>query len=87
MALLSQRNFDPDTRTLRRADVTAIEDTVEKNVDGLVEEILAADKERQEAELVNIGFLYVDILVLNSTRAGPLKHRPKTSQLGSKTRP
>jgi coiled-coil domain-containing protein 12 len=57
VALLSQRNFDPDTRTLRRADVKAIEDTVEKNVDGLVEEILAADKQRQEAELVSLSSL------------------------------
>jgi coiled-coil domain-containing protein 12 len=57
VALLSQRNFDPDTRTLRRADAKAIEDTVEKNVDGLVEEILAADKQRQEAELVSISSL------------------------------
>lgn len=51
---MSQRNFDPDTRTLRRADARANEDTVEKNVDGLAEEILAADKQRQEAELVRL---------------------------------
>ncbi|KIM28902.1 hypothetical protein M408DRAFT_23546 [Serendipita vermifera MAFF 305830] len=51
VSLLSQRNFDPETRTLRRADARAIEDTVEKNVDGLADEILAADKQRQEAEL------------------------------------
>ena len=50
--LLSQRNFDPNTRTLRRVDASEIEDTVEKNIDGMVQTILEADKQRQEAELV-----------------------------------
>jgi len=49
--LLSQRNFDPNTRTLRRVDASEIEDTVEKNIDGMVQTILEADKQRQEAEL------------------------------------
>lgn len=51
VGLLSQRNFDPTTRTLRRPDVRANEDTVEKNVDGLVDQIISADKQRQDAEL------------------------------------
>ncbi|KAG8835360.1 hypothetical protein FRC17_003843 [Serendipita sp. 399] len=49
--VLSKRNFDPETRTLRKADARTNEDTIEKNVDGLVESILDADKQRQEAEL------------------------------------
>lgn len=50
--LLSKRNFDPETRTIRRPDITANNDTVEKDVDGMVDRILEADKERQNAELV-----------------------------------
>ncbi|KAG8760714.1 hypothetical protein FRC14_002210 [Serendipita sp. 396] len=49
--VLSKRNFDPETRTLRKTDGRANEDTIEKNVDGLVERILEADQQRQEAEL------------------------------------
>lgn len=52
VGLLSQRNFDPNTRTLRRVDASEMDDTVEKNIDGMVQSILEADKQRQEAELV-----------------------------------
>jgi len=52
VSLLSQRNFDPNTRTLRRVDANEIDDTVEKNIDGMVQSILEADKQRQDAELV-----------------------------------
>lgn len=51
---LSTRNFDPATRTLRRRDQEddENEDTVEKNVAGLAEKILAEDEERRAQELV-----------------------------------
>ncbi|CCA68846.1 related to Coiled-coil domain-containing protein 12 (CCDC12) [Serendipita indica DSM 11827] len=49
--VLSQRNFDPETRTLKRPDVQANTDTVEKAVEGLAKDILEADKQRQNAEL------------------------------------
>lgn len=51
---LSTRNFDPATRTLRRRDHEddENEDTVEKNVAGLAEKILAEDEERRAQELV-----------------------------------
>lgn len=52
VGLLSQRNFDPNTRTLRRLNASEINDTVEKNIEGMVEDILEADKQRQDAELV-----------------------------------
>ncbi|KAF8590075.1 mRNA splicing factor [Ramaria rubella] len=55
---LKQRNFDPETRTLRKRDPTsAQEDTVEKNVEGMAEQIIAEDAERrqQELDLLNIA--------------------------------
>ncbi|KAI0063421.1 mRNA splicing factor [Artomyces pyxidatus] len=57
--ILTTRNFDPETRTLRKrlpgdADV---EDTVEGNVKGLAERIIAEDEERraQDLDLLNIA--------------------------------
>ena len=52
--MLSQRNFDPETRTLKRPDTRANTDTVENAVEGLAEGILEADKQRQNAELVRV---------------------------------
>lgn len=50
---LKQRNFDPETRTLRKRDRTdALGDTVEKNVEGVAEQIIAEDAERRQQELV-----------------------------------
>ncbi|KAF9514460.1 hypothetical protein BS47DRAFT_1343021 [Hydnum rufescens UP504] len=53
-----QRNFDPETRTLRKhAQDDEPEDTVEKQVEGLAEKIIAEDEERraQELDLFNIA--------------------------------
>ena len=53
--VLKNRNFDPVTRTLRKHDRTEdaiMEDTVEKNVDGLAEKIITEDEERRAQELV-----------------------------------
>ena len=50
---LKQRNFDPETRTLRKRDAKdTLEDTVEKNVEGVAEQIIAEDAERRQQELV-----------------------------------
>lgn len=50
-----QRNYDPETRTLRkRTQDDTEEDTVERQVDGLAEKIIAEDEERRAQELVNI---------------------------------
>ncbi|KZS88360.1 mRNA splicing factor [Sistotremastrum niveocremeum HHB9708] len=58
-AVDGQRNFDPVSRTLRKhaAAEDAIEDTVEKDVAGLAERIIAEDEERraQELDLFNIA--------------------------------
>ncbi|KAF8510986.1 mRNA splicing factor [Hysterangium stoloniferum] len=49
---LKQRNFDPETRTLRKHIPSEVqEDTVEKNVEGLAEQIIVEDAERREQEL------------------------------------
>lgn len=52
---ISQRNFDPLTRTLRKFDRSeAIDenDTLEKNVAGVVEKVIAAHEETRVQELV-----------------------------------
>lgn len=60
IGILSLRNFDPETRTLRKHTAVANghdhgqEDTLEKNVEGLAQAVLAADEARQAAELVCI---------------------------------
>lgn len=55
--VLNTRNFDPETRTLRKRtqqDVE-LEDTIEKNVEGLAERIIAEDEERRAQDLVCCG--------------------------------
>lgn len=53
--LIRSRNFDPETRTLKKwgnnEDVT-MEDTVEKDVEGLAEQIVKEDAEKRAQELV-----------------------------------
>lgn len=49
-----QRNFDPETRTLRKHNAAEEqEDTVENQVKGLAEKIIAEDEERRNQELVS----------------------------------
>lgn len=52
--MLRNRNFDPETRTLRKHTQNGrlTEDTVEKNVEGMAEMIIAEDEERRAQELV-----------------------------------
>lgn len=53
--MISRRNFDPETRTLRKRtadDDIEMEDTVEKNITGLVETIVAEDEAKRAQELV-----------------------------------
>ena len=51
--ILSTRNFDPETRTLRKRPTgQEEEDTVEKAVDRLAERILAEDESRRAQDLV-----------------------------------
>ncbi|TFY54511.1 hypothetical protein EVG20_g9674 [Dentipellis fragilis] len=56
--ILVTRNFDPATRTIRKRDAEdEIEDTVEKDVEGLAARIIAEDEERraQDLDLFNIA--------------------------------
>ena len=56
---MTQRNFDPETRTLRkRTQVDAeLEDSLEKNVEGLAERIIVEDEERRAQDLVRCLFV------------------------------
>ncbi|KAF7363658.1 hypothetical protein MSAN_01023000 [Mycena sanguinolenta] len=59
--VIKTRNFDPETRTLKKRPVLSedveMEDTVERNVAGLAEQIIAEDEDRraQELDVFNIA--------------------------------
>ncbi|KAK1227607.1 hypothetical protein PQX77_009382 [Marasmius sp. AFHP31] len=52
--IMKSRNFDPEARTLKKhtqsVDVE-MEDTIEKNVEGIAEQIIAEDEEKRQEEL------------------------------------
>ena len=56
-SILTNRNFDPQTRTLRKHK-TAEEsgDTIEHNVKGLAEQIMAQDEAKRAQDLVRAMF-------------------------------
>ncbi|KAF7338099.1 hypothetical protein MVEN_02034600 [Mycena venus] len=59
--IIKNRNFDPESRTLKKRaiipDDVEMEDTVERDVAGLAEKIIAEDEERraQELDVFNIA--------------------------------
>ncbi|KAK0500660.1 mRNA splicing factor [Armillaria luteobubalina] len=58
--IIKNRNFDPESRTLKkraRQEDVEMEDTVEKNVEGVAEQIIAEDEQRraQELDVFNIA--------------------------------
>jgi coiled-coil domain-containing protein 12 len=54
---LANRNFDPETRTLRKHQGNVeMEDTIEHNVKGLAEQIIADDEAKRAQDLVTIIF-------------------------------
>ena len=58
-SIIKNRNFDPELRTLRKrtqADDAVMEDTVEKDVEGFAEKIIAEDEQRRAQELVKLLF-------------------------------
>ena len=56
-----QRNFDPETRQLRRREAgEGGDDTVEKAVEGLADKIIREDEEKRKEELVCLG-IAVDV--------------------------
>jgi coiled-coil domain-containing protein 12 len=54
--VIKSRNFDPESRTLKKraiiSDDVEMEDTVERDVAGLAEKIITEDEERRAQELV-----------------------------------
>jgi coiled-coil domain-containing protein 12 len=61
-SIIKNRNFDPESRTIRKraqASDVVMEDTVEKEVEGLAEKIIAEDEQTRAQELVNLNFLFV----------------------------
>jgi hypothetical protein len=60
--ILKGRNFDQETRTLKKRDNQDVEmkDTVERNVQGLAENIVQEDELRRAQELASILLLLWD---------------------------
>ncbi|KAG6865924.1 hypothetical protein C0991_010425 [Blastosporella zonata] len=57
-SLIKSRNFDPESRTVRKRNpLDDIEDTIEKNVEGLAEMIISEDEQRraQDLDVFNIA--------------------------------
>ena len=55
--LIKNRNFDPETRTLKKRgndEDVEMEDTVEKNIEGLAEQIIEEESGKRAQELVSI---------------------------------
>ena len=55
-SIIKNRNYDPESRTLKKhthEDALALEDTVEKNVQGLAQKIILEDEQRRAQELVS----------------------------------
>ena len=55
--VIKNRTFDPETRTLKKhtpGDDVEMEDTIEKKVEGLAEQIIAEDAEKRAQDLVRI---------------------------------
>ena len=64
---ISRRNFDPETRTLRKRtheDDEELQDTVEKDVEGLAAQIVAEDEQKRAEELASCTVPFVDSMVL-----------------------
>lgn len=54
---MANRNFDPETRTLRKHQANVdMEDTLERNVRGLAERIIAEDEAKRAQDLVTFIF-------------------------------
>lgn len=58
-SILISRNFDPASRTVKkRTQADNIEDTIEKNVEGMAAMIIAEDEQRRAQELVRVPLLF-----------------------------
>jgi hypothetical protein len=50
---ISFRNYDPQTRTVKKGGVQDENDTIEKNVEGVAEKIIEEDNIRRAQDLVS----------------------------------
>ena len=87
--IISTRNFDPETRTLRKRtadDDVDMEDTVEKNIAGLAEAIVAEDEAKRAQELVCISIVSLVMVSMIwtsfSRHIGFVEYRAQARQLG-----
>lgn len=87
--ILLNRNFDPETRTLRKniRSGAITEDTLEKDVEGMAEKLIAEDEKQRAQELVHdtivLPMHHDTMLILF---LGYLQYSPQATQLGSQKR-
>lgn len=75
--LIKNRNFDPTTRTLKKRgndEDVEMEDTVEKDVEGLAEQIIAEDTGKRAQELVRTLATLSNDVSLRNARTGSFQH-------------
>jgi coiled-coil domain-containing protein 12 len=79
--VIKNRNFDPESRTLKkrtREDDAAMQDTVEKDVEGLAQMIIKEDEQRRAQELVGgIQEIFVHLFSLLSLSQDVFNIAPK----------
>lgn len=89
VSVIKNRNFDPTSRTLRKhaKEDVDMEDTVEKDVAGMAEKIIAEDEERRAQELVRgISMQQWTMSVLTGDTLGCVQHSSQAAKLGSEAR-
>jgi hypothetical protein len=86
--VIKNRNYDPESRTLKkrtREDDVVMQDTVEKDVEGLAQKIIKEDEQRRAQELVREYSKLINQFS-SSLPAGRVQYRTKTAKLGFETR-
>jgi hypothetical protein len=86
--VIKNRNYDPESRTLKkrtREDDVVMQDTVEKDVEGLAQKIIKEDEQRRAQELVR-EYSKSTNQFSSSLPAGCVQYRTKTAELGFETR-
>lgn len=62
-----------------------MEDTVEKDIEGLAENIIAEDEQRRAQELVRRNSISALNYIYRNSKSGCIQHCTKTTELGSQT--
>ena len=87
--ILLNRNFDPETRTLRKniRNGAITEDTLEKDVEGMAEKLIAEDEKQRAQELVyGTAHRMMHHNAMLKLFLGRIQYSSQATQLGSQKR-